>query len=250
MPEHDAPPEILKLLAHELRWSLLMQLAAGDYRVNELVERVTEPANLVSYHLKKLRDEGVVTARRSDADARDIYYSLDIEALRSQYQAAGNALHPALGAGTTAVQLPLAHLPALRVLFICTHNSARSQMAAALLRQQSGGQVAAFSAGSHPTSIHPETIRTMASLYGIDLHGERTTHVDEFAGQAFDYVITVCDHAREICPTFPGGVLLHWGFPDPAQVEPAAARAAAFQQTARRLCSRVQHFLTGLVASN
>src|SRR5919198_1306884 len=90
------PPDFLKLLAHDLRWSLVSALARSDHRVNELVRLLDQPMNLVSYHLKQLRDQHLVTERRSSADGRDVYYSLDLDALRTRYFATGAALHPAL----------------------------------------------------------------------------------------------------------------------------------------------------------
>src|SRR5438093_13174736 len=90
------PPDFLKLLAHDLRWKLVTALSRSDHRVHELVHMLDQPMNLVSYHLKQLRDQQLVTERRSSADGRDIYYSLDIEALRRRYFAAGEAIHPAL----------------------------------------------------------------------------------------------------------------------------------------------------------
>src|SRR5262245_28944062 len=97
------PPEFIKLLANDLRWHLLKILTTGDQRVQELVALVGEPMNLVSYHLKKLRDDGVVSTRRSEADGRDVYYSLDMSKLRDLYHLAGTALHPGIGevAGST-----------------------------------------------------------------------------------------------------------------------------------------------------
>jgi DNA-binding transcriptional ArsR family regulator len=92
------PPDFLKLLAHELRWKLLTALSRSDHRVQELVELLGQPMNLVSYHLKQLRSQQLVSERRSSADGRDVYYSLDFEVLRACYLAAGAALHPALAA--------------------------------------------------------------------------------------------------------------------------------------------------------
>lgn len=168
----NVPPDFLKLLANDVRWGLLQALAHGDHRVQELVEAVDLPMNLVSYHLKKLRDEGIVIARRSEADGRDFYYSLDLERVRQLYQQAGARLHPLVGA--TADPNTHALLPLQRVLFICTHNSARSQMAEALLRHASDGAIDAYSAGSHPTQIHPDAIRAMDAL-GIDIRGRKRT---------------------------------------------------------------------------
>jgi arsenate reductase len=103
-----------------------------------------------------------------------------------------------------------------RVLILCTGNSARSQMAEGLLRHDAGEQFAVESAGTRPGSVRPEAINAMKEL-GIDISGHRSKHVDEFAGQKFDYVITVCDNARESCPVFFGEARrLHHSFDDPA----------------------------------
>jgi arsenate reductase len=102
------------------------------------------------------------------------------------------------------------------VLILCTGNSARSQMAEGLLRHDSGDRFEVFSAGVSPTRVRPEAIAVMREL-GIDLSAHHSKHVDEFAGQNFDYVLTVCDHARELCPVFPGETkTIHHSFVDPA----------------------------------
>lgn len=238
------PPEFIKLLANDLRWRLLKLLTTGDYRVHELVEQVDQPMNLVSYHLKKMRDDLLVTTRRSEADGRDVYYSLDLNKLRDLYRAAGNAIHPALNASPLPVTLK--PLQPMRVLFVCTHNSARSQMAEGLLRHLSSGQIEAHSAGSHPTEIHLDAIRTMHS-FGIDLQGQQSRYLSQYEGQTFNYVITVCDKAREVCPTFPGnGQHLHWGFGDPSAVKDAHQRALIFERTAQSLKSRIEYFISTL----
>jgi protein-tyrosine-phosphatase len=229
------------LLAHDLRWKLVTNLIAGDYRVQELVDLTHQPFNLISYHLRLLRGGQVVTARRSDADGRDIYYGVDLERLGALYQAAGAALHPAL---TVTDHVPVsARAYAARVLFLCTHNSARSQMAEGLLRHLSGNQFNVASAGSHPTPVHPLAVETMAKM-GIDISGQSSTHLDEFRGQSFDYVITVCDQVREVCPVFPDHpATIHWSIPDPAAIKDDAERAA-FEWTARQLAARIRFFLT------
>src|SRR6476659_7014083 len=121
------PPAFLKLLAHDMRWRLVSALARSDHRVNELVRLLDQPMNLVSYHLKQLRDQRLVTERRSSADGRDVYYSLDLDLLRTRYFAAVAALHPALATSDiTNVVLPAPRTSPARILFLCTHNSARS----------------------------------------------------------------------------------------------------------------------------
>jgi arsenate reductase len=103
------------------------------------------------------------------------------------------------------------------VLFICRHNSARSQMAEGLLRALHGDRFEAFSAGTEPTAVHPMAVWVMAEL-GIDISGQRSKSVEEFRDQKLDYIVTVCDRAHQDCPFFPGGMVqLHRGFWDPAR---------------------------------
>jgi protein-tyrosine-phosphatase len=240
------PPDFLKLLAHELRWKLVTALSHSDHRVHELVHMLDQPMNLVSYHLKQLRDQQLVTERRSSADGRDIYYSLDLEALRTRYFAAGEAIHPALATSDSApLDATAAHVhPPTRVLFLCTHNSARSQMAEGILRRLGGDRVIAFSAGSQPAEVHADAVRVLMAM-GIDISQQRSKQLDVFANQSFDYIITVCDRVREVCPLFPNDPeRIHWSFPDPAAVEDAAARDRAFQQTAHQLMTRIRQLIT------
>ncbi len=106
-----------------------------------------------------------------------------------------------------------------RVLILCTGNSCRSQMAEGLLRYYGGKRYEVFSAGTLPSEVNPVAIQVMKEI-GIDISGHRSKHVEEFQGQTFDYVITVCDYAKEACPFFPGGAQrLHWEFPDPPHSE-------------------------------
>src|SRR5690606_5877704 len=115
----------------------------------------------------------------------------------------------------------------IRVLFLCTHNSARSQMAEGLLRSIGGDRFEVHSAGSEQTEVRPLAIRAMADI-DIDITGQRSKTMDEYLGQQFDYVITVCDRANESCPIFPGDPeRIHWSFDDPA-----AARGSEDQQLA------------------
>ena len=103
------------------------------------------------------------------------------------------------------------------VLFLCTHNSARSQMAEAYLNKLYGDRYEAHSAGIHPTRINPHVVKVMAEE-GIDLSGARSKSVEEYLDRDLDLVVTVCDSAREACPVFPGGELIHRGFRDPSSV--------------------------------
>jgi len=130
-----------------------------------------------------------------------------------------------------------------RVLILCTGNSARSQMAEGLLRHEAGDRFEVFSAGVSPTAVRPEAVAVMKEL-GIDLSAHRSKHVDEFAGQSFDYVLTVCDHARETCPIFPAATrMVHQGFPDPAAIEGSEPeRLAAFRAVGDQLRDYLRTF--------
>lgn len=225
----DAPrtlPLFLRLMADPLRWRLASELAAGDRRVRELVAAVGEPQNLVSYHLKQLRDAGFVTARRSSFDGRDTYYHLDLQRWGEALADTGAALTaaaPTAPAGT-------------RVLFVCTGNSGRSPMAEALLRHRAGAGVDVVSAGSHPKPLHPDAVRAVAE-HGITLAHE-PTHLDTVRRSRFDLVISLCDRVREVLPAFHGGPrLIHWSIPDPAR---EAETFPAFRRTAADLAGRIR----------
>ena len=238
-------PDFLKMLAHELRWHLLAALARGDHRVQELVTLLGRPQNLVSYHLRQLRDARLVHERRSSHDARDVYYSLDLQRLQTLYGASGEALHPALCPRERAMRHNGGGGPSpSRVLFLCTQNSARSQMAEGLLRSMGGERVQAFSGGSEPGAVHPLAVEAMQAM-NIDISGQRAKHLEQFVGQPFDYIITVCDRVREVCPVFPGDPeRIHWSFEDPAAMEgPWEARYQAFVTTARELSRRIGYLL-------
>src|SRR6185437_6856475 len=196
----------LRLLADESRQAIVRLLAQSDRRASEIGAAVGLPPNAVSYHLKQLRDLGVLHDRRSSADARDVYYQLDIGRLHALYAAAGDALYPGMSAplGQPHEQRDTSHglSRPLRALFLCTHNSARSQMAEAILRQMGGDQVEAFSAGSLPTEVHPEALATLREAR-IDASGLSAKSLERFIGEPLDYIITVCDRVRDICPSFP-----------------------------------------------
>jgi len=132
----------------------------------------------------------------------------------------------------------------IRVIFVCTGNSARSQMAEAILREQGGGRFEVVSAGVDPRGVHPMTVAALAKA-GIDISGARSKPVGEFLGQRFDYVITVCDRARASCPVFPGGSeTLHWGIDDPVEVDGTEAeRQAAFDRALVEVGRRINAFI-------
>lgn len=135
----------------------------------------------------------------------------------------------------------------LSVLFLCTHNSSRSQMAEGLLRARGGTRFAVSSAGTHPRRVHPLAIRAMREI-GIDMSeaaGYHAKGLDEFAGQQFDLVVTVCDEAAEECPYFPGAHRqVHWGFPDPSAASGTdGERLAVFRAVRNAIAARVEAFV-------
>lgn len=134
--------------------------------------------------------------------------------------------------------------PPIRILVVCTGNSARSVMAEALLRTHGGAAFEVHSAGTEPRGVNPLTLHVLAEA-GIDGSFARSKSVDEFAGQSFDYVITVCDQARQSCPVFPGeGARLHWGYEDPAAAEGSdEARLAVFRRVFTQIGERVHLFI-------
>ena len=242
-----SPPSVLKLVSHEVRWNLLQLLAHSDYRVHDLVEQLKLPQNLVSYHLKQLRQEHLVVDRRSSADERSVFYSLDVEQLHVRYLAAAEQLHPALTAPVTepGLQEDMGLQAPLRILFLCTENSARSQMAEAILRHLSHGTVEAESAGSIPAEqIHPLARRCMEAI-GIDISHAVPKHFEIFRGQHFDVIVTVCDRVLETCPTFPDDPeRIHWSFLDPATARGTEAeQMRVFEQTSLQLTTRIRLLL-------
>lgn len=227
------PPVLFQLAGHPIRWRLLAELAASDRRVRELTEAVGEPQNLVSYHLRLLRSGGLVAAHRSAFDGRDSYYGLDL------------AQYGELFAATRAfVANEAPPTRPLRMLFLCTGNSSRSQIAEVLAERLSQGAVRAWSAGSKPKPLHPNAVRVMAAR-GIDISRNETKPLDLFTEERFDLVITLCDKVREVCPDFPDTPsALHWSVPDPAAVPGTDDETyAVFERTAVDLEARITFLL-------
>jgi protein-tyrosine-phosphatase/DNA-binding transcriptional ArsR family regulator len=237
-------PPVLGLLAHDLRWAIVGLLAEGDLRTGELVARTSQAPSLVSYHLGRLRDAGLVSARRSAADGRDSYHALDLDALGQAVAGLAARIHPGLlNEAARSVEGPpgpgSAPRDPVQVLFICTGNSARSPMAAGWLNHLGGGRVTARSAGIAPVPLHPLAVAAMAE-HGVDIAGHRPTRLNAFAGDAFTRVITLCDRARENCGELPAAAAaVHWSIPNPAQAHPPDLDA--FRATARELKARVRY---------
>jgi arsenate reductase len=134
----------------------------------------------------------------------------------------------------------------LTILFLCTGNSCRSQMAEGLARALRGGAVEAYSAGTAPKGIDPRAVAAMAEI-GIDISSQRSTHVDEFAGREFDYVVTLCGGAAETCPVFPGKTkVIHVGFEDPPELANGAATEEEALAHYRRVRDEIRAFVEGL----
>lgn len=249
--EAPSPPPILQAAGHPLRWRLLHELARSDRRVHELTGLVGESQNLVSYHLAKLRDAGLVVARRSAADGRDTYYTADLHRLGASLAAAGSSLHPGLQVEPAPPRLQ-SRRPPVRLLFLCTGNSARSQIARALAEQRAPGVVQASSAGSHPKPLHPNAVRVLRDEYGLDISGRRPTHLDTIATERFDHVVTLCDKVREVCPELAGRPpAVHWSIPDPGAADPGPdldpeATYPVFRQVAAEIDRRVGFLLAVL----
>ncbi len=135
-------------------------------------------------------------------------------------------------------------VPRVSVLFVCTHNSARSIMAEALLREKGGDAYEAFSAGVEATEVRPLTLQVLREA-GVPTEGLRSKSFEEYLGRTFDYVITVCDSARQSCPAFPGeGERFHWGYDDPSTVEGTdEERLAAFRRVFTAISQRIDLFM-------
>jgi ArsR family transcriptional regulator len=236
--ESDRTLQLLKLLADDRRWRLLLELRLSDRQVGELATRTGLPQNLVSYHLGLLRQAGLVQAHRSDADARALYYGLDIAALQQVRQQITTGLHLAAFPATD-------RLPSVPVVFLCTGNSVRSQMAEGWLRHLSQGQVPAQSAGTHPRQVDPRAIQAMSEA-GLDISQQWSKALAALAAAPPGIVVTVCDNAREACaPCLAAPVQLHWSIPSPERL---LAETPDEQAVFRILRDQVRQRVEGLLA--
>jgi ArsR family transcriptional regulator, arsenate/arsenite/antimonite-responsive transcriptional repressor / arsenate reductase (thioredoxin) len=243
-------PETLHLLGHDVRWELASRLSWSDLRVGELTAATGLAQNLVSYHLRLLREAGVVRERRSSADARDVYYSLDRRGLTAGLQRALAAITP--GAARQAARASK-HSPAFgsqaSVLFLCTGNSARSQIAEVMLRRLARRHILVHSAGTHPVGVHPQVHKVLAAR-GMPSSNLRSKPLAELADRSFDYVITLCDVARsEPIELIGRPRRAHWSIPDPVTARGGGnAVVRAFDQTASEIEMRVTDFYGDLLA--
>ena len=230
----EGTQQFLQVIADPHRWRLVDELARSDRRVSELTRLVGDAQNLVSYHLRELRDVGLVSSRRSSFDRRDSYYRLELTRCCELLNTVSMALHPGFETRVRPIGLLERPRHTPKVLFMCTGNSARSQMAEVLLERLSDHTIQARSAGSHPKPLHPNAIKVMAAR-GLDISGRTSKHLRQFTRTRFDQVITLCDKVREICPEFPGApAAAHWSMADPAaaggsdeETYPVFERAAA-----------------------
>ncbi len=241
-PDSSNPPalalETLKLLADDTRWKLIRALRHSDRQASELASVCQLSNNLVSYHLGLLRQAGLVQLHRSDADARVLYYGLDLTALELAYQQIGTAL-------VLPEAIPAPASPAT-VIFLCTHNSARSQMAEGWLRHLSGGKIIARSAGVTPTKLHPLAVQVMAEV-GVDIGYQRSKGLQGIEAIP-DIVVTVCDLVREECPVELQRVpFLHWSIADPVPAtREEQGRLEVFRVAREHLRVRVQGLLSSV----
>ena len=210
------PPEILGLLSDPLRWQVVVELGRSDRRVGELVQLVGKPQNLVSYHLAELRQAGIVRARRSSADGRDVYYSADLFRCRDLLDEAGRSLHPGLSLVSTQPAGAAPQRPRPRSA-VPLH---RQQRALPDRRSRHGAPIGwrrrGTQRGESSQAAASERVRVMAER-GIDISSRPTKSLTRFTRSRFDRVITLCDKVREICPEFPGPpIAADWSIADPA----------------------------------
>jgi ArsR family transcriptional regulator, arsenate/arsenite/antimonite-responsive transcriptional repressor / arsenate reductase (thioredoxin) len=238
-------PSFIGLAGHPVRWGLLTELARSDRHVNELTHLIDQPQALVSYHLGRLREGGLVTCRRSGHDGRASYYSVDLTRCGDALAATGASLHPGLALQTVSPAVSPRHrTDRARVLFACTGNGARSQIAEALLQHVAGDRVDVVSGGSHPKPIHPNAIKVLAER-GIDIGDRHSKPLAQFDRDHFDYIVTLCDKVREACPEFSTRAqAMHWSIEDPSRT-PGGNRATypVFRALAVELESRIGYLI-------
>lgn len=205
-------------LADHARLAIVDTLVVGDAAPGELGSALGLPTNLIAHHLKALEDAGLVVRTRSEGDRRRSYVRLRPEVLTA-------ITAPALLAADLA--------DARRVVFVCTHNSARSQLAAAIWARRS--HLPAVSAGTEPAArVHPRAVK-IARRHGLDPRGWRTAHINAVPVRGDDLLIAVCDNAHEHLPSTTGDRRLHWSIPDPAPLDADPAFEVAYTELTDRI---------------
>ena len=233
-----APPGFLRLAGHPLRWRLLSELARSDRQVRELKALLGQPQNLVSYHLARLRAGGLVAARRSSADGRDAYYSIDLARCGELLTAAGAALHPGLRLRPPRLR---GRSGCGRACCSCAPGIAPARRWPRRSASRWPGKRSRRPARAAIPSRCTRTRSGRTRERGIDISSRQSRHLSVFDGEHFDYVITLCDRLREICPEFPGPAeVIHWSIP-----EPGAGTGAypAFRAVAADLRIRIRFLL-------
>jgi arsenate reductase len=255
--------ETMKALADPYRLHILDLLTEGEACHSELKEQVGLPPNLLSHHLRVLRQAGLVRTRHDTIDGRWIYYAANKDNLTYWRAWLGQFLNPARvqarpalcgpEGGQAPVSLPRPDEVERKrkrfVLFLCTGNSCRSQMAEGWARALKADRVVPYSAGTIPHPLNPRAVRVMAEA-GIDISGQSSKHVDSLRNVPLDYVVTVCGAAHEACPRFAGRTrVVHVGFDDP----PTLALTAATEEEAlahyRRVRDEIRAFVETLPES-
>ncbi len=241
--------DFFALAGHPVRWSLLSELARSDRQVDELVAATGRPQPLVSYHLGLLRRAGLVTSRRSSHDGRASYYRLDLDVCGRALSVSAASLHPGLATVPATASAPVQSTsPSGRrplVLFACTGNGARSQIAEALLQHVAGDRIDAISGGSHPKPIHRDAVRVLAAR-GIDISDRCSKPLSQFEGVHVDLVVTLCDKVREVCPEFPTSrARIHWSLPDPSTLTDRPT-TAVFRELADEIGTRVRYLVADI----
>ena len=239
--------QFLQVIADPHRWRLVTELALSDRRVGELTRLVGDAQNLVSYHLRELRDAGLVSSRRSSFDGRDTYYRLELTRCCELLNTVSVALNPGFETRVRTLRVQNRRQRIPKVLFMCTGNSARSQMAEMLLEHLSDQTIQARSAGSHPKPLHPNAVKVMAAR-GLDISGRASKPLSRFTTTRFDHVITLCDKVREVCPEFAGRpATAHWSMADPAaEGDSDEETHPAFERTAADLEHRISYLIARL----
>jgi arsenate reductase len=216
-----------------------VQEVAAENRIPAQVEHVKDLGTALKYFPRTpvLRVDGEVVHRGKRLPAKE-----QIAAILSQRNKPGDP-GPAEPSQNGAERIIPAGGRKLRVLFLCTGNSCRSQMAEGFARHLRGGVLEAFSAGTEARGLDPRAVRVMAEV-GIDISGQRSKTVDEFRGQSFDYIVTVCSDAGESCPLFPGNAKrIHQGFDDPPRLAAGAPSEEEALGHYRRVRDEIKRFV-------